>query len=341
MMRVLIPGLDQKAGGPGSFFRVLVPALADLGVKASGRLGTPADVVLVSPFCWTSMLWLVRLRRLPIVHRLDGIHYAHLERFNAPMRRVYRAARAFVFQSEFSRRVVSAHFGEPVGLVRVVKNGTDLSLFRPAERVPDLRRLRLVASALWRPQKRLRACLEIFAAARRRFGPLTLTVLGDTSRVPSEVQALEGVRYVGEVERQDVARILRDSHVFLHPSWFDPCPNAVVEALASGLPVIHTRNGGTRELVPPGCGVELQREPDFDLLETDIYNYARIPRVDPDEAVAALEDVVANYERYRRRLAECRAAFAIETAAGAYVEVFEACLGARQLSAPAAAGTRS
>lgn len=339
MTRVFVPGLEKKAGGPRAFFRALVPALARLGIETAGGLGLRTDLALVSPFCRAVTLWWIHARGLPIVHRLDGIHYAHLSRFNAPMRDVYRVARVCVFQSEFSRRIVSAHFGKPKGRSRVIKNGTDLSLFYPADREPDLRALGLVASALWRPQKRLRDCLEILTAAQRVFPRVTLTVLGDTSRVPSEVRDVPGVRYLGMVSAREVAQILRESHVFLHPSWFDPCPNAVVEALASGLPVIYTRNGGTRELVPAGCGVELCHEPDFDLFETDIYNYERIPRVDHDEAVAALEEIVENYERYRRRIAEFRPAFSVENAASAYAEVFEEGLAARRSAAAAGART--
>lgn len=329
MMRLFIPDLETKTGGPGSFFRCLVPALGRVGVKASGGLGFRADLALVSPFCRTSMLRWIRARGLPIVQRLDGIHYGHTSRFNENMRRVYVVAHAVIFQSEFSRRICQGHFGDLAAQDYVIKNGTDLSVFYPSDNIPDVASLRLVASSLWRPQKRLRDCLEILSAIRCIFPDATLRVLGDTSRVPSEVRMVPGVSYLGDLPRHEVALVLRENHLFLHPSWFDPCPNAVVEALASGLPVLHTRNGGTRELVHRGCGIELANEPDFDLREMDIYNYDRIPRVDTDEAVKGIIEIMANYSSYRRRIAEHRPLFGIDIAAREYQRVFAECLNLR------------
>lgn len=324
-MRLFIPDLAAKSGGPGSFFRCLVPALGPLGVETRSGLGLGADVVLVSPFCHAPMLHWIRARRLPIVQRLDGIHYGPARRFNDLVRRVYDVADTVVFQSEFSRRIFLHQFGEPPAASCVIKNGTDLSVFYPSHESAPKGPVRLIASSFWRPQKRLRDCLEISTAFRRVVPDATLTVLGDTSRVPSEARAVPGVIYSGVLGRDAVAARLRESDLFLHPSWFDPCPNAVVEALASGLPVLHTKNGGTRELVPSGCGVELLREPDFDLAETDVQNYARIPRVHPDEAVNAILAIMDNYSRYRRHVAENRASFGIERTAQQYQQVFAAC----------------
>jgi len=50
-------------------------------------------------------------------------------------------------------------------------------------------------------------------------------------------------------ERQDVARILRALDVFALPSLGEGISNALLEAMASGLPVIATRVGGNPELV--------------------------------------------------------------------------------------------
>jgi glycosyltransferase involved in cell wall biosynthesis len=265
---------------------------------------------------------------MPLIQRLDGIHYGAQTRFNAAMRRVYARADAVVFQSEFSRRVCTAHFGPPPGRASVILNGTDLDAFAPAAE-PPAGPPRLIASAYWRPQKRLRDTLAVFAAFRRRRPDATLEVLGDVSRAPDEALPAPGVTYRGHVPRAALAQRLRQAHVFLHLSWFDPCPNGVLEALACGLPVVHTPNGGTRELVPEGCGALLSNEPEFDLLERDIYSAARIPRVDPEEGASAIEMILSAYSVYRQRLARHRHRFGAAHAAASYRRLIESEAGRR------------
>ena len=66
---------------------------------------------------------------------------------------------------------------------------------------------------------------------------------------------------LGRLEPEDVAALYRRSSIFLNPSLVDNMPNSVLEAYASGLPVVSTDVGGvpyivsheeTGLLVPPG-----------------------------------------------------------------------------------------
>jgi UDP-glucose:(heptosyl)LPS alpha-1,3-glucosyltransferase len=58
------------------------------------------------------------------------------------------------------------------------------------------------------------------------------------------------VRFLGP--QADVTPFLGAADAFLLPSWYDPFPNACLEALASGLPLIVSTTSGTAELVRPG-----------------------------------------------------------------------------------------
>jgi glycosyltransferase involved in cell wall biosynthesis len=53
-------------------------------------------------------------------------------------------------------------------------------------------------------------------------------------------------------ERQDVGQILREVDMVVHPSLTEGLSNVILEAMASGLPVVATRTGGTPELVEDG-----------------------------------------------------------------------------------------
>ena len=58
------------------------------------------------------------------------------------------------------------------------------------------------------------------------------------------------VRFLGP--QQDVEPYLGAADVFVLPSWYDPFPNACIEAFACGLPVVASSTTGTAELVRPG-----------------------------------------------------------------------------------------
>jgi glycosyltransferase involved in cell wall biosynthesis len=70
------------------------------------------------------------------------------------------------------------------------------------------------------------------------------------------------VQFLGH--RQDVASILMATDVFVLPSHWEGMPNAIMEAMAFGLPIVATRVGGIPELLDDGrCGVIVEpRSPD-------------------------------------------------------------------------------
>jgi UDP-glucose:(heptosyl)LPS alpha-1,3-glucosyltransferase len=58
------------------------------------------------------------------------------------------------------------------------------------------------------------------------------------------------VRFLGP--QTDVRPYLAAADAFLQPAWYDPFPNACLEALACGLPVIASSSTGTAELIRSG-----------------------------------------------------------------------------------------
>ena len=71
-------------------------------------------------------------------------------------------------------------------------------------------------------------------------------------------------------DMQGVARLLRQAHIYIFSDGNPPCPNAVLEAVASGLPVVAFDSGSMAELLPfgtellaPVSGDLIQRNSDF------------------------------------------------------------------------------
>ncbi|MEN9316903.1 MAG: hypothetical protein RIS35_3296 [Pseudomonadota bacterium] len=175
------------------------------------------------------------------------------------------ALRAVICNSEMVRREIRSRFGVAVENLPLIRNGVDASRFRPAtvaERAASRRQFGLpdgapvfafVGSGFER--KGLEATLRAFARVAGELGA-SLLVAG-TDRRAARYRSLarrlgvEGaVRFLGGVE--DVRPVLHAADAFVLPTLYDPFPNAVLEALAVGLPVITSTGCGAAEVISPG-----------------------------------------------------------------------------------------
>jgi glycosyltransferase involved in cell wall biosynthesis len=155
-------------------------------------------------------------------------------------------ADATVFQSRWSfekHRELGLALREPV----VIHNTVDPAIFYPADRRDPVvgRVLRVVATS-WSSNPRKGA--DILACLDRHY---------DSSRVEVTFVGNAGVelaeiRHVPAVPSRELAEILRGHDVYLATSRDDPCSNALLEALACGLPAAYLRSGGHPELVGDG-----------------------------------------------------------------------------------------
>jgi glycosyltransferase involved in cell wall biosynthesis len=146
------------------------------------------------------------------------------------------------------------------GRLRVIPNGVDADRFAKAK-ASDLGRLGLrrpfvVQTARLHRNKDHATAFRALDLVRRARPELRLALLGDGPR-RSELERLsrtmglaEQVRFLGE---QDVAPILAGAAVGWLSSRIEGSPNAVLEYMASGLPVVTTRAGGAAELVREGA----------------------------------------------------------------------------------------
>lgn len=172
-------------------------------------------------------------------------------------KRVLGAARTLV---AVSRRVAGEL--ERCGIIgkdlHVIHNGVDPEEFHPgAEPRAQLGLpegpLALFIGDLRTPRKNLDRLLE----ALRTLPGLRLAVLGDQARsdyprLCAEMGLADRVHFLGY--RRDVAAIMRACDLLAAPSRYEPFGLTVLEAMASGLPVVTAATCGAAELVTPDCG---------------------------------------------------------------------------------------
>ncbi len=146
----------------------------------------------------------------------------------------------------------------------LVENGVDLSLWSPRETRTD-GPVRFVFSGRLADWKGVQYLLKAFEKVIARV-PASLAILGNGAmRAELEAQTkaaglTEQITFHGWMSQQQCAAILGNADVFVLPSLYE-CGGAVVlEAMASGLPVIATNWGGPADYLDASCGILVDPE---------------------------------------------------------------------------------
>jgi colanic acid/amylovoran biosynthesis glycosyltransferase len=125
-------------------------------------------------------------------------------------------------------------------------------------------------------KKGLRTALRAFARFRAEQSHSKFVIAGEgplreeLEDLAMELGVRDGVEFRGFLSQGDLAKLYADSHVFLHPSEMtsdknqEGVPNSMLEAMATGLPVLATNHGGIPEavtherhgLLVPECDVD-------------------------------------------------------------------------------------
>jgi glycosyltransferase involved in cell wall biosynthesis len=144
--------------------------------------------------------------------------------------------------------------------VGVWGRGVDHELFTPTRR-SDARRTELLAGgdllllSVGRvsEEKRLGVLLDAFTRVRRDAPGARLAVVGDgPARERLEQNAGPGIVFLGELHGPELADVYANADVFCFPSTTDTFGQVLLEAGASGLPVVAAAVGGATELVENG-----------------------------------------------------------------------------------------
>jgi glycosyltransferase involved in cell wall biosynthesis len=186
----------------------------------------------------------------------------------------YHAASHVFWQSEFCRRCADRFLGVRAGSGEILHNAVDTERFAPSpprERSGSFRLLttgKIDASTGYR----LISSINGLAAARRRGLDVTLRIAGtiddvvarETAALVDRLGLAAAVQFTGGYTLAEAAEIYRAADAYLITKHNDPCPNVVIEAMASGLPILYSASGGVPELVGQDAGIGLPVEESFE-----------------------------------------------------------------------------
>jgi glycosyltransferase involved in cell wall biosynthesis len=185
---------------------------------------------------------------------------------------------AFIAVAEPHGRYLAEHEGCTASKIRVIPNGVDCDRFRPRPCDPDLRDALSLPQdapvvgilAALRPEKNHELFLRAAARVHHAMPAVRFILIGDGPRradletLAKELSISQAVRFLGT--RSDVPELLALTDVMLLTSHMEANPVSILEAMATGKPVVATKVGSVAEsvlegqtgyLVPPGGEEEL------------------------------------------------------------------------------------
>ena len=219
---------------------------------------------------------------------------------------LHKNADGIIFQSNFSKQMHEFFLQyDDKKTSEVILNGIDLSRFYPSgkstsENFPNV----IISASIFRPHKRLSDSIDLINRLSKNYPKIKLHILGNLNKfVKEEIRNkdLKYCKFYGQKKVNELPDIYRKVDFQMSLSLFDPCPNVVVEGLASGLPVVTCQESGSFQLIDYEDSWSVKEEIDLQYLEFHRPN--RIPKINfgkyEEKILKLLENIQINKEKAR------------------------------------------
>lgn len=264
--------------------------------------------------------------RLKVPHIVQGMRVADRSAWRMMMERTTaRWVDRVVCVSQSVATFARSEAGIEDRKLCVIPNGIDMSAFSSQHSIdvappglPSGRRMITVVGRL-HPQKGIDRLLQIAPRFLQAVPDADLVIVGQGPEEGALRQLAESTNILSRVHflgwRGDVPQILRYSSLLVLPSRWEGMPNAVLEAMAAGLPVVATEVEGLSELLGAAAALQLVPLEDDGLLADRIATLLQDPRQAQElgrlnrvrvESDFSLKRMVQSYEQLYCELLENR-----------------------------------
>jgi glycosyltransferase involved in cell wall biosynthesis len=203
----------------------------------------------------------------------------------------------FVNSEEYRQSWISR--GLEPGKLKILPRGLDLELFHPSRRDPGFwsrfgstnGKVRLLYVGRISKEKNLDVLANAYRRLRDEGLPIELLLVGHGPYSETLAEGLPDAIFTGYLRGKDLAAAYASADVFAFPSTTDTFGNVIIEAQASGVPVIVSDAGGPKELVNENNGI-VTKSHDVDDFTRAIRELVVNPKLRSEMGSHARESVV-------------------------------------------------
>lgn len=197
------------------------------------------------------------------VHTVHNVAEKEAEGLSQKINRVYYKlgwSKPVALSPEVQRTICQI-YGLPENCVPVVYNGIDLGKCIPKQKYTNTGSIEFLHIGRFNEQKNHAGLLHAFRMLLERIPDCKLCLIGDGELRPEMEQLVEklGIQnaVVFQGSQSNVHPFLNQADAFLLPSNYEGMPMTIIEAMATGLPIVATRVGGVPDMVEDGISALL------------------------------------------------------------------------------------
>jgi len=143
----------------------------------------------------------------------------------------------------------------PSANIDVIPNGVDTERFSPPETTQESQTLRLLTVGRLSVTKRVDILIDTVDILNRQGCKISFKIVGGgqmlqkLKQIVTEKNLENIIEITGRIDAENMPKIYRQNDIFISASKLEGMSNAMLEAMASGLPIIATRCEGVEELI--------------------------------------------------------------------------------------------
>ena len=250
-MSIRFSGSSRKSGvvgGVSSFERNLYDYFLSKGEEVA-ELIEKTDVLFCSSFVNFGEAGYIKNRGGKIIQRLDGVAVNDVS-LREKIEKTYSYSDLKIFQSEYSWKLNVATFGEISSSdYLIIRNGANKNIFKPST-VEKRKTSKIIfgTTASFRKKEQIKVITDALDSLEGQF-EFELRCFGPVKK--AELEPFFDRSYIvnyGSLSHVELARELQQLDAFVHAHPNDNCPNAVIEAISCGIPVLGFEAGALPEL---------------------------------------------------------------------------------------------